>query len=156
MRLDETHEMISLGYSNPTPWKLPRDVPEEVLTGKIEEMASKVDNMANCIFSLHVPPKDSLLDQCPLLDSSVHPPKPVMQIGQPVIFGAGSQAVADAIMKYQPLLGLHGDIHESRASQNLGKTLCLNPESEYAEGTLRGTIVNYDTNGIRGFQFVSG
>lgn len=76
----ESHEMISLRYSNPTPWNLPRDVTEERLAAMIDGMTSKVENMSNCIFNLHVPPKDSLLDQCPLLDASVDPPKPVTNL----------------------------------------------------------------------------
>jgi len=156
VHLDEIHEMISLGYSNPTPWKLPRDVPEETLAQKIEEMTSRVQNMANCVFNLHVPPKDSNLDQCPLLDSSVDPPKTVMKSGQPVMYGAGSQAVTDAIKRYQPLLGLHGHIHESKASEKIGRTVCLNPGSEYSEGILRGVLVNYDQKKILSHQFTSG
>lgn len=156
VRLDESHEMISLGYSNPTPWNLPRDVPEERLAEMIYGMTSKVETMSNCIFNLHVPPKDSLLDQCPLLDASVEPPKPVTKGGQPVVFGAGSKAVADAIRECQPLLGLHGHIHESRAAQEVGRTICLNPGSEYSEGILRGAIISYDEKRILSHQFTSG
>ena len=156
IQLDEEHEMISLGYSNPTPWKLPRDVSEEVLAEKIEGMTSKVQNMPNCIFNLHVPPRESMLDQCPLLDASVDPPKPVKSGGQPVFAGAGSQAVADAIQKHQPLLGLHGHIHESRAAQKFERTLCLNPGSEYSEGILRGVIVTYNEKKVLSYQFTSG
>ena len=156
VQLDDEHEMISLGYSNPTPWKLPRDVSEEVLAEKIEAMTSRVGNMANCVFNLHVPPKESMLDQCPLLDGSVDPPKPVSSGGQPVFAGAGSKAVLDAIQKHQPLLGLHGHIHESRAAQKFGRTLCLNPGSEYSEGILRGAIVTYNEKKILSYQFTSG
>ena len=156
IQLDAEHEMISLGYSNPTPWKLPRDIPEETLAEKIEAMTSKVQNMPNCIFNLHVPPKESMLDQCPLLDASVDPPKTVTSGGQPVFAGAGSQAVVDAIQKHQPLLGLHGHIHESRAAQKLGRTLCVNPGSEYSEGILRGVIVTYNEKKVVSYQFTSG
>lgn len=156
VNLDENHEMISLGYSTPTPWKLPRDVPEETIAQKIQEMVSNVQDMPNCIFNLHVPPKNSMLDQCPLLDSSVDPPKTVTKGGQPVFAGAGSQAVADAIQKYQPLLGLHGHIHESRAAQKFGRTLCVNPGSEYSEGILRGVIISYNEKKILSYQFTSG
>jgi Icc-related predicted phosphoesterase len=156
VRIDDSHEMISLGYSNPTPWRLPRDVPEETIAQKISEMTSGVENMSNCIFNLHVPPKDSMLDQCPLLDPSVDPPKTVTKGGQPVIAGAGSQAVLDAIQKHQPLLGLHGHIHESRAAQKFGRTVCMNPGSEYSEGILRGVIINYDEKKMLTYQFTSG
>jgi len=156
IQLDAEHEMISLGYSNPTPWKLPRDISEDALAEKIAAMTSKVQNMPNCIFNLHVPPKESMLDQCPLLDASVDPPKTVTSGGQPVYAGAGSQAVADAIQKHQPLVGLHGHIHESRAAQKFGRTLCLNPGSEYSEGILRGVIVTYNEKKVVSYQFTSG
>lgn len=156
VRIDDSHEMISLGYSNPTPWNLPRDVPEEKIAELIEEMASKVENMKSCFFNLHAPPKNTLLDQCQLLDSSVDPPQIVLKNGQPVIFGAGSQAVADAIKKYQPMAGLHGHIHESKAIEKIGRTTCFNPGSEYSEGILRGLILNYEGDKILSYQFTSG
>ena len=39
----------------------------------------------------------------------------------------GSRAVREAIEKTQPLLGLHGHVHESPGAQKLGRTLCVNP-----------------------------
>src|SRR5947208_2868876 len=76
LNIDENYEMISTGYGNITPWNCPRDIPEERLAEKIESMASKVTNMSSCIFNFHVPPINTLLDQCPKLDTSVYPPKP--------------------------------------------------------------------------------
>jgi hypothetical protein len=40
--------------------------------------------------------------------------------------------------RHAPLLGLHGHIHESKGFVRIGRTLCLNPESEYSDGMLRG------------------
>jgi Icc-related predicted phosphoesterase len=68
----------------------------------------------------------------------------------------GSTAVRAAIEKYQPLLGLHGHIHESKGSVKIGRTLCLNPGSEYAEGILRGALITLEDNKIKNFQFTSG
>ena len=79
IQIDENKEMISSGFSNPTPWKTPREVSEERLKEEIEKMISKVHDMKNCIFNIHVPPKDSQLDTCPQLDDSVYPPKPVLK-----------------------------------------------------------------------------
>ena len=150
--VDDHHEMISSGYGNITPWNCPRDIPEEELAEKIEVMASRVENMKNCIFNLHVPPKGSGLDTCAKLDTSVVPPRPIP--GE--FIDAGSTAVRKAIEKHQPLLGLHGHIHESRGAIKVGRTLCLNPGSEYAEGVLRGVIINVKQRGIVSYQFVSG
>ena len=69
---------------------------------------------------------------------------------------AGSKAVLNAISKYQPMLGLHGHIHESRGIQKIGRTLCINPGSEYSEGILRGVIVILRKNKIKDYMFVSG
>ena len=46
---------------------------------------------------------------------------------------AGSTAVRASIEKHQPLVGLHGHIHESKGFVTLGRTLCLNPGSEYGK-----------------------
>jgi Icc-related predicted phosphoesterase len=156
VQLDSDHEMISTGYSNISPWKCPRDITEDELARKIESMTEQVRDMQNCIFNFHCPPVDSGLDSCPKLDDSVFPPKPVLSAGSPVMFGAGSTAVKAAIQRHQPILGLHGHIHESRGAAQVGRTLCLNPGSEYAEGVLRGAIVTLDKSKIRGYQLTSG
>ena len=156
VRVSDLHEMASLGWSNFTPWKTPRECSEEELHEKIERMVANIQDMSNAVFNFHVPPVDSVLDSAPKLDSSVYPPRPVMAGGQMVYFGAGSKAVRDAIEKYQPLLGLHGHIHESRASTKLGRTLCLNPGSEYGEAVLRGVIVELSDKKVIKYQFTSG
>jgi Icc-related predicted phosphoesterase len=114
-------------------------------------MASLVKNMNNCIFNLHAPPWGSGLDEAPILDENLKP----IQAGMaraPV----GSKAVLEAIKKYQPLLALHGHIHESRGSQKIGRTLCLNPGSDYADGRLTGYLIEVDSKGIRSYQPTSG
>jgi len=62
--------------------------------------------------------------------------------GSPEMVPVGSTAVRDAILKYEPLLGLHGHIHESRGSRRMGRTTIVNPGSEYAEGILTGALVD--------------
>ena len=156
IKIDENKEMISSGFSNPTPWKTPREVSEERLKEEIDKMVSKVQDMKNCIFNIHVPPKDSQLDTCPQLDDSVYPPKPVLKEGRPVEFGAGSESVRLAIEKHQPLLGLHGHIHESRGAIKIGRTVCINPGSEYQEGILRGAVIDLKKDKIDDYQLTSG
>ncbi|HYB84527.1 MAG TPA: metallophosphoesterase [archaeon] len=156
VKIDENKEMISSGFSNPTPWKTPREVSEERLKEEIDKMISKVQDMKNCIFNIHVPPKDSQLDTCPQLDDSVYPPKPVLKEGRLVEFGAGSSSVRLAIEKHQPLLGLFGHIHESRGSIKIGRTVCINPGSEYQEGILRGAIIDLKKDKIADYQLTSG
>ena len=156
VNVDDDHTMISVGISTPTPWKTPREVTEDELGKMIEEMAMKVPNMQKAIFNFHDPPKDSTLDTCPMLDWTKDPPEQISQGGQVVLFGAGSEAVRNAIEKYKPMLGLHGHIHESQSVAKLGRTTCINPGSEYAEGVLRGCIVNFVDGEVQGYQMTSG
>ncbi len=151
--LDENHEMISTGYSNISPWKAPRDIPEEELTKKIESMTSKVKNMNNCIFQLHCPPYNSQLDLAPELDETL---KPRIETGGFKMVPVGSTAVHDAIEKYQPFLGLHGHIHESSGTTKIGRTILFNPGSEYAEGILRGVILIFDEKKLHRYMFITG
>ncbi len=151
--LEGGYEMLSCGWSNPTPWKTPRECSEEELAAKLEAMTSKVQDMSNCVFNLHVPPNDSGLDTCPKLDENL---KPVYAGSEIIMTSAGSTSVRKAIEKHQPLLGLHGHIHESRGFIKIGKTLCLNPGSEYTEGMLRGVVVELDDKKVRSYLLTVG
>jgi Icc-related predicted phosphoesterase len=154
--VDDDHTMISVGISTPTPWKTPRETTEEELGKMIEEMAAKVPDMNKAVFNFHDPPKDSTLDTCPMLDWDKDPPEQIIRGGQPVMHGAGSSAVREAIEKYKPMLGLHGHIHESQSVARIGRTTCINPGSEYAEGILRGCLVTFVEGEVQGYQMTSG
>ena len=156
LKIDELHEMVNLGWSNPTPWKCPRDHTEEELETMMEKLVSSVSDKENCVFNVHVPPINCGLDTVPKLDDSVYPPKPVIDKGQAIMIGAGSTSIRRAIEKYQPLVDLCGHIHESRGTTRIGRTLVLNPGSEYPEGTLRGAIVNIADKKVLSFQLTSG
>lgn len=154
--VDQDHSMISVGFSTPTPWNTPREVSEEELGRMIEDMVVKVSDMNKAIFNFHDPPVDSSLDTCPKLDWTKDPPEQIVEGGQVVLFGAGSLAVRAAIEKYKPMLGLHGHIHESQSVAKLGRTTCINPGSEYAEGVLRGCLVTFMDGEVQGYQMTSG
>jgi Icc-related predicted phosphoesterase len=153
-KIDDEHEMISCGYSNMTPWKCPRDISEEELAAKIETMTSQVKDMERCVFNLHCPPHNTSLDQAPKLDKDLNPS--VQPGGGYEMAPAGSTAVRDAIQKHQPLIALHGHIHESKGTAKIGRTLCMNPGSEYAERILRGVLLDIDGNRVKDFLFTSG
>ena len=153
IQLDKEHEMIGSGHANITPWDCPRDEPEEKLEQIVDGMASQVKNMKNCVFNFHCPPHGTSLDVAPKLDENL---KPVVSGGQVVMDNVGSVAVRRAIDKYQPLLGMHGHIHESRGTYNLGRTFCINPGSEYTEGILRSILVVIDEKGVKSFLPISG
>jgi uncharacterized protein len=155
VQLESGHELASLGWSNMTPWKCPRDCNEEELQVRIEKLVSSVRDPSKSIFNFHIPPVNSGLDTAIKLDDSVYPPKPVIRSGEPMKFGAGSQSVRKAIEVRQPLLDLCGHIHESSGVCRIGKTLVINPGSEYGEGILRGTIVNLKDRKILSWQLVS-
>jgi hypothetical protein len=61
--------------------------------------------------------------------------------------GVGSKAVRATIKRHEPVLGPHGHIHESRAAQNIGSTLCLGPGSDYTADLLRGAVVDIAEDG---------
>ena len=69
---------------------------------------------------------------------------------------AGSTTVRKIIEKYQPLVGLHGHIHESPGFVKIGRTECLNPGSEYGEGVFKGYLVEVDGSRILRLQRLEG
>jgi Icc-related predicted phosphoesterase len=156
VKVDDEHTMISVGFSTPTPWKTPREISDEQLGEMIETMIQKVPDPTHAIFNFHDPPVDSSLDTCPMLDWTKDPPEPIIQGGQTVMYGAGSKSVRKAIEKYQPMLGLHGHIHESQSVAKIGRTTIINPGSEYGEGILRGCLVTFMDGKVEGYQMTSG
>ncbi len=151
--LDGRHTMASCGYANMTPWHCPRDIEDEELQTRLETILENLSDPSSCIFNFHAPPYDSTLDSAPELDANL---KAVMVGGQEHIIPVGSKAVRAMIEKYRPLVGLHGHIHECRGAVEIGKTICLNPGSEYSEGILRGALVNISDGRLLSYQFVSG
>jgi len=143
------YEMATLSWSNPTPWDTPRECSEEKLAEKIDGLASQIQNMERGIFNFHVPPYGTHVDSAYKLSKDLVP-----SVSETV--SVGSTAVLDAIKKYQPLLGLHGHIHESRGIEQIGRTSCVNPGSEYSEGILRGVIITLDDGKVKNIQFTSG
>lgn len=136
VQLDKHHEMISTGWSNPTPWDTHREEPEEKLRDRIEALIKKVNNMQTAIFNFHAPPYGSGLDEAPELTEDLKP----KYAGQSLI-PVGSKAVAEAVEKYQPMLGLFGHVHEGKGSTRIGRTLCINPGSMYEQGVLQGAVI---------------
>lgn len=153
VKIDERHEMITLGTTNHTPWHSPREVDEEELQKKIERMAGGVQDMKSALFNIHVPPINTLIDQAPQIDESL---KVVVKSGQVQMTSAGSSACRAAIEKYQPMLGIHGHIHESRGITKIGRTMCANPGSEYGEGILRGLLADLEGDKIKSYLLTSG
>ena len=136
--------LASLGDVTPTPWDTEREYSEEELGERIAAMMDQVPEGRRTVVNFHNPPYSSGLDTAPELDENL---RPVLRGGRPSFVPVGSKAVRDAIRKYQPSVGLHGHIHESRAAQKIGDTLCLNPGSDYSADLLRGAIVDLAEDG---------
>jgi Icc-related predicted phosphoesterase len=151
VNLDGEHEAACCGWSNPTPWNSPRECSEEELMVKLEKMASQVHNPDRAVFCLHCPPYESQIDQAPQLDKDF---RPVMEGGRPKLIPVGSKSVRAIIEKYQPLLGMHGHIHECRGWMKIGRTQCMNPGSEYTEGILSAYLIEIDDEKIKRLQRV--
>ena len=140
------HELIGLGYANETPWDCPRDLPEPDLAVKLEALAGQVRDMERAIFDVHVPPYGSGLDLAPQIDADFR--LVTSASGEQQMISVGSTAVRDAIERFQPLLGLHGHIHNSQGIKRLGRTTVVNCGSEYQDGILDGALI--DVNSKRG------
>jgi Icc-related predicted phosphoesterase len=147
------HEMISLSYANPTPWHSPRELDEEELYERIKRLADQLEDPRSSIFNLHVPPYDSGLDRAREIREDL---TVVYKSGQPVEIPVGSKAVREAIEVYQPLVSLHGHIHESRGEVRIGRTLALNSGSEYNSGRIHGVVVKLGGEDVLSHQFTIG
>lgn len=152
--LPDGYQILGMGYGNPTPWPCPRDIPEKELAERIDAAARNVKDPGKTIFSLHVPPLGTGLDLAPRLDDNL---QMVVNGGGPEMIGVGSTATRDAIVRYRPLLGLHGHIHESKGIKKLDGIPVANPGSEYGEGILDGLLVDiHPKKGLRKINLVTG
>ena len=147
------HEMLNTGWSNPTPWHTHREMSEQELARKIDAMAVRLDRPETAIFNIHVPPYDSGLDTAPQLDENI---AAVTSMGAPLSAPAGSTAVREALERYQPLVSLHGHIHEAGGVVRIGRTVAINAGSEYGEGVLRGVLVTVGDGELIRYQQTTG
>jgi uncharacterized protein len=147
------HELLTTGWTNKTPWNTPREYPEEAIAQRLDDLAAGLANPAGALFNVHVPPYDSRLDTAPLLGQDL---KVRTSMGGEVTAPVGSTAVRDAIERHQPLVSLHGHIHESGGTARLGRTLAVNAGSEYGEGVLRGVLVTVGGGKVLRYQATTG
>jgi Icc-related predicted phosphoesterase len=147
------YQVLSLGYSTPTPWDSPREISEDQMRDKLKLLIRQLEPGKPVVFNLHNPPYDTVTDRAYKLRED-------MRIetagGEPVLAPVGSRAVREAIEEVQPVLSLHGHIHESRAVGKIGRTTVLNPGSLYTEGALQGAIVVLDKDEVRTHKLVTG
>jgi hypothetical protein len=151
IQLDKDHEMASTGWSNPTPWDTHREEPDDQLLQRIETTVSQVRKPEMAVFALHAPPYGSGLDEAPELTKDLRP----AYAGRSLV-PVGSKAVLTVIEKYQPLLGLHGHVHEGKGTKRYKRTLCINPGSMYEQGVLHGAVVELKPNKLGTYVLTTG
>jgi len=151
IQLDKHHEMISSGWSNITPWHTYREEGEDALQVRYQEMIAGLKNPRGSVFNIHVPPYGSMLDDAAELDENLRP-----KYAGSSLVPVGSRALRQAIEKNQPLLGLHGHIHESRGATRIGRTLCINTGSMYEQGSLLGALVKLGRDKIDSYVLTQG
>jgi Icc-related predicted phosphoesterase len=145
--------MVSMGWTNPTPWHTFREAEEPELARRLERALAHAGDPSTTICNFHAPPYGSKLDNAPALN----PDLSYVSGGQ-ALRPVGSTSVREAVRRFQPLLSLHGHIHESKGAARIGGTLALNPGSSYEEGVLQAAIVNLDERKrkVRNYQLVNG
>jgi Icc-related predicted phosphoesterase len=151
--LPDGTQVASCGYANMTPWACPRDVAEEELAERLEAVIAQLDDPGLAVFNFHCPPYDTGIDAGPKLREDF---RVTAGAGGIEMTPVGSKACREAIVRHQPMLGLHGHLHESRGTFELGRTLCINPGSEYTEGVLRGALIELEGGKVKTHQFTAG
>ena len=151
--LDDEHEMISWGFANRTPWNSYREQDEPDLRASLDRMAAGLAHPERAVVNVHVPPYGTQLDDAPVLDADL---KVQQVLGQVSMAPAGSTAVCDFLTERQPLLGLHGHIHEASGIRRIGRTIAINPGSDYSTGTLNGALITLEKDKVSSHQLVRG
>ena len=146
-------QLLSYGWSNETPWKTPREVTEDELYERLSGLADQVRDPRQAVFMIHVPPYDSGLDTAPILDENL---RPTVSAGDVLRGPVGSTAVRRLIEERQPLLGVHGHVHEAAGEYRLGATVCVNPGSEANNGIVRGFLVDVSDGEVKLVQRIEG
>jgi len=145
--------LIGLGSSNFTPFSSPRELSEDEIAQWLESLFSALPDPGKAILNTHCPPFGTGLDFAPELGDA----KDVVSYGgQPRMVPVGSTAILESIQRFQPMVGLHGHCHDSKHRTEIGKSLCVNPGSQYSEGVLVGVVVDLMEGANPHCQFVSG
>jgi len=146
-------QVISWGYATTTPWHSPREMTEEAMAIALDALVGQLDLRRPVIFNFHDPPIESGLDLAYRMTPDM---QVVMAGGQAMLAPVGSTAVRAVLERIQPVLSLHGHIHESRAVAKVGRTVAINPGSAYSDGTLQGVLITLTENKVLGQQLVTG
>ena len=152
------YQIAGYGYSNPTPWLTPREIPDDQLLEGLRRVVRTADPSRTLVVA-HAPPRDTIIDKAPQLTPDL---RPVMTAGQLVMTSVGSAAVRTVLEEFRPIVGLHGHIHESSGRDFVGRSgsgdriPVFNPGSEYNAGVLRGVLISLEKGKIREYLFTKG
>jgi uncharacterized protein len=147
------YEIFGCGYANMTPWHCARDLEEPELQKVLDRTSTKIDNPRRTILDIHAPPLDTSIDMAPQLDAEL---KPKTVAGQMLMEHVGSSSVRRMIEAMQPMLGLHGHIHEGKGIDSIGRTPIVNPGSAYFSGNLQGVLLDLQDGSVSSHLFVTG
>jgi uncharacterized protein len=152
------YQVVGYGYSNPTPWFTPREIPDDQLLSGLRRVVKSADAKRTLLVA-HAPPRDTIIDKAPQLTADL---RPVMRAGQLVMASVGSAAVRTVLEEFRPIVGLHGHIHESAGRDFVGAPgsgppiPVFNPGSEYNAGVLRGALITLENGAVRDYVFTKG
>jgi Icc-related predicted phosphoesterase len=145
-------QVASVGWTNRTPWATYREEDEDQLAARIARTVSNLEVPAErTVWNFHCPPYGSGLDMASVLDDNMT----LVHAGK-VTAPVGSTAVREAIERHQPILSLHGHVHEARGFARIGRTLAINPGSSYGHGDLLGAIVDLSATRRPRFLLIDG
>jgi Icc-related predicted phosphoesterase len=147
------YEIFGCGYANMTPWRCARDLEEADLQKVLDRTIGQIDTARNTILDIHAPPSETALDLAPQLDANL---KPKTVGGQMLLEHVGSTSVRRVVENLQPMLGLFGHIHESKAIDAIGRTPIVNPGSTYFSGNLQGVLLDLRGAELASHLFVTG
>lgn len=161
-KLNKNYNIAGYSFVNPTPFRLKDwekfdfDDNETLHQLSAEEIRSiekedgtiqtdlqklkKLSNPEKTVYVIHAPPFNTKLD---IITTGAH---------------VGSKAVREFIEKEQPLLTLHGHIHESPQMSGswrdkIGDTICINVGSKYPAKILNCIVIDIDNlNNIEYFE----
>jgi len=108
-QLAEDIGIMGVGYSTPTPFMTPAEVPDDRLGEWLKEGYEYVKHLPKLILVAHDPPYGSKAAR--------------LSSGENV----GNKSVLEFIRRFQPDICLTGHIHEAESEDFIGKTKVLNP-----------------------------
>lgn len=152
------YQIAGYGYSNPTPWLTPREIPDAQLLEGLRRVVRSADSRRTLLVA-HAPPYETIIDKAPQLTPDL---RPILRAGQLVMASVGSPAVRTVLEEFRPIVGLHGHIHESSGRDFVGTSTfgeripVFNPGSEYNAGVLRGVLITIDNGAVRDYIFTKG